>query len=485
MCKKKSIATNFINNSIYTALNILFPIVTIPYISRVLEADYLGKVNYAINIVTWFLVFASLGIPRYGVREISRVKDDRRKLSKVFSELFLINLILTIVCVIVYLIAVNNVAYLVDNQRLFWVVGLQLILNIFNVDWFYQGIEEFGYITKRSVFVKTISLVAIFMFVKDKTDYTSYALILTLAAAGNNIFNAVHLRNYVLFSFHTLEMRKHIIPLCFLALAQLAVSLYALLDTTILGYLCGESAVGYYTNSQKIIKAIASLCAALGTVLLPKFIELFSRNNISEIEKMVSRVVSILLWICFPICTGIVLLSEDIALLMFGSDFGACVDTMRILSPFILITTLGNLFGTQLLMAFGEEKQLLKSVLVGTIISIGANLIFIPKYQHNGAALGSICVEAVVMSVQILMCKKHMLIHFNICVALKIALQTSLMAVCVLPIISLVMNPLWAIMLAGIGGGVMYFASGVLLRNDIQSDIYRMFKSKLLARFSK
>lgn len=480
--KKKSILINLIYNSIYTALNILFPIITLPYISRILKADGIGKVNYAINIVAWFLVFASLGIPKYGVREISKVKDNEKLLSKVFSELFIINFLLTIICSIIYLISINNIVYMSNNRSLFMVVGFQLILNIFNVDWLYQGIEEFGYITKRSILIKTISLIAIFLFVKDEKDYIYYALILSLATVGNNVFNTIHLKKHITFCFYSLELKRHFLPLCFLSSAQLAVSLYALLDTTILGFLCGDSIIGYYTNSQKIIKSIASMCATLGTVLLPRLVAMFSEKNIAGIEKIAEQTVKVILWICTPICVGLAILSEDIVLLLFGRDFIECIDTVRLFSPYILITTLGNLFGVQLLMTFGEEKKLLLSVIVGAFVSLCVNIIFIPQYQQNGAVLASISAELVVMLIQIINCKKYIKIHLSYYYLLKIVTQIILMALVVFTVSNFIENSLLSLAFSILLGGVVYIVSGIFLRNSTQIFFYKVCKTKLLEK---
>lgn len=482
MNNKKSITKNFIYNSLYTALNIMFPIITLPYISRILEADYLGKVNYAINIITWFLTFASMGIQRYGVREISRVKFNKIKMSKVFNELFFINFIMTVVCMCVYLVVINNVRYFVDNKILFLVIGIQLVLNIFNVDWFYQGIEEFGYITARSFIIKIISLFSIFIIVKEKTDYILYVLILTLAMAGNYLFNSIHLKKYISINFYNLKIKKHIKALLFIAFAQLSVSVYALLDTTILGYICSETTVGYYTNSQKIIKAVASLCAALGTVLFPKFVELFYENDILKIESIVVKVVNLILWMCFPICVMIIILSKDIVLVMFGSDFAKSIVTIRILAPFILITTLGNIFGMQLLITLGEEKNLLKSVLIGTIVSVGANLFLIPRYQHNGAAFVSVFVELIVMLIQLSVCQRYIRIRFNVRFIIKIILQIIFMVICMIPIVNFFNNSILTMIFGSFFGCSSYLLVGYFLKNSIQMDILKKIKSEFFVR---
>ena len=200
--ENKSLFKNTIYNALYNGLNIIFPLITIPYLSRILLSDGLGLVNYSRSIVSWFLIFASLGIPRYGVREIAKIKDNRNKLNKTFTELFLYNLLSTCICAVIYMLVISDVSLFSNHYLLYMVTGIQLFLNILNVDYLYQGLEEYVYITKRSFVVKAISLLCMFIFVKEKQDYIIYALIgaaivcFILRTAKNRmqLRNELHLR---------------------------------------------------------------------------------------------------------------------------------------------------------------------------------------------------------------------------------------------------------------------------------------------------
>lgn len=465
--KNKSITKNFIYNTLYNSMTILFPLITIPYISRILLADGLGKINYANNIVTWFLLFASLGIPRYGIREIAKERDESNNLNKTFSELFYINLISSLVCDIAYLMAIILIPYFRDKLLLYIVVGIQLFLNIFNVDWFYQGVEEYGYITKRSFIIKVLSLVAMFTFVKTHDDYVIYALIQSIALAGNYILNFAYLKRFVKFVRKKINLTKHISSIFVLLSTQLAVSIYALLDTTMLGFWCSDSIIGYYSNAQRLIKIVATLTASLGGVMLPRLVNMHHRNDMVSIKKLSEIALKIILFICLPVFTGLIFISKDLVLLLFGEEFLPCVTTLKIFSPFILFTTVGNLYGTQLLMVFGQEKKLFKSVLFGSILNFSLNFLLIKVFYHNGAALASVITECIVMLIQIQMVKKIINITVNLKFVIQLICMNIIMIVMIVFTQLCIENYVLELLISILIGGVSYITCGILFRNEI------------------
>lgn len=468
MNKKKTIFVNFIYNVLYNSMTIIFPLFTIPYVSRIILSDGLGKVNYANNIVSWFLVFASLGIPRYGVREIAKVRKNLLELNKVFNQLFFINFISSTICTILYLITIWNISSFHDKLLLYLVTGIQLFFNIFNVDWFYQGIEEYGYITKRSFVIKCFSLLFMFIFVKKHQDYIIYALIQSLALVGNYIFNFVNLKKYVNVAlFKNMQLKKHILSIIVLLSTQLATSIYCLLDTTMLGIWCSDSIIGYYTNAQKIIKIIAILTASLGSVIFPRLVQEYENRDLAAVKALSEKSLEIILTICLPIMFGLILVSHDIVPILFGNDFLPCITTIMLFSPFVLFTTVGNLFGTQLLMVFGNEKKLFYSVLGGAILNFLMNYFFIPIWKQDGAAIASVITEFVVMFVQIIIVEKCIKIVINMKCVFQILIMNVVMILSVI-LIQIKLNNFISELIASIivGGGV-YVLSGYLMKNEV------------------
>ncbi len=478
--RKKSLSVNFVYNAAYNMLNAIFPLITVPYLSRIIMADGLGKVNYAQNIVSWFVLFAALGIPRYGIREIALVKENNKLLNKTFSELFIINFISTVTTSLFYLLVIWYLPYFLSRKNLFLVAGIQLFFNIFNVDWFYQGLEEFTYITKRSFFVKIVSLVAMFVFVQSYEDYIIYALIQSMAIVGNYLFNFLHLRKYVKLDVKKIKFRKHLSPIFVLLSTQLAINIYALLDTTMLGVMTSDVIVGYYTNCHKIISTIAVVTASLGGVMLPKLVRYNDENQINELKNLAQKALNIIIVICIPITIGLILISEDIVNIMFGSDFMPCIVTMQIFSPFILFTTVGNLYGTQLLMTFKKERALFVSVVLGAIVNILLNYMLIPSYLQNGAAFASVITECIVMIIQIVFVSKNIRLKLQKKFVITICFMTGGLVVVVEVIKLIVSNTVMELALSVLCGGMTYLVLGLLTKNTTVIYLKEYLKSKIL-----
>lgn len=463
---KKSIAKNFLYNSIYNLMKVLFPLLTIPYVSRILLSDGLGKVNYAITIVSWFLLFASLGIPRYGVREIAKYYNDLRKRNTCFTELFIINAISTSLCVLAFYFLIFNLDYFDDRVTLYCVVSIQLVLNVFNVDWFYQGIEEYAYITKRSLFIKSLSLVLMFAFVRTHDDYIIYALIQSIAVACNYILNFINLRKYIRFLITGLNFKKHLTAVFILFSTQLAVNIYSLLDITMLGIMCNDSVVGYYSNVHKIIVTISTVTASLGGVMLPQMVRLIEEKNYERLKEIAEKALEIIVVMCVPMSVGLALLSKDLVIVLFGSDFSPCIKTMIIFSPFITISTVGNLFGTQLLMALKKERILLYSVIGGAILNTILNSFLIKLFQQDGAALASVCTEFLVMIIQIVAVEQIIKIRLKKMFVIQCLFMLVIMSLIVELCMIVMLNVYLKIFIAIFTGATGYFFIGYIVSNN-------------------
>ena len=425
------IIKNYIYNSIYTTINVLFPLITMPYLARVLLSEGIGKVNYAINIMSWFVLLAALGVPRYGVREIAKAKKNNT-LSKTFCELFTINIISSIVATCAYYCVILSVHRFKEDRIMYIIVGVQILLNVFNVDWFYQGIEDYKYITNRNIIIKLLSLISIFLLINDKNDYIKYASILVFASVGNYFFNVVHMFRYIDIYHNGLEITNHIKPIIVLFSTQIAVSLYALLDTTMIGYFCNKSNVGYYSYTVIIVRTIVTIVTAVGTVLLPQLTILVSKKKYEELLDIVRAALNVLVYLSFPACIGIFILANKFVLVFLGDEFMPAIITLKILSLLIPIMSIGNLFGTQLLMALNKEKLLLISVFLGAITNMSLNYFLIKSYAQDGAAFASVVTELVVMIVQVVLVKRFLNVAIDISNITKILLSSLFMALILL-----------------------------------------------------
>ena len=477
--KESSLARNSMFFVFYKLLTVLFPLITVSYVSQVLLASGVGKVSSAQNIVQYFVLIASLGIPNYGVREIAKVRNDSSNLNKVFSELFSINSISTGLCTIIYYVIVFDFKYFAIDKMLYLLIGLTIILNFFNVDWFYQGIEEYSYITKRSFVVKVISLILLLVFVRESGDYLVYALIYIIGIAGNNFINCINLKKYgVKFSLSNTNVRRHIKPVFVLLCTTVAIELYTMVDTTMLTFMCPSENVAYYANSTKIVRLVIMLVTAIGAVLLPRLSYYSSQGKVKECEDIVNKVFRIIFFLLLPCGIGICMLADSIVLVLFGNSFLPAVLTLKITSFLIYALGFSNLFGTQVLLTFGDEKKLLIATIVGAVTNISLNAVLISSLQQNGAAIASIISESFVTVITFIFARRHL----HISLSFDFVCKTIISSVCMIGALIIIRNLLSQKMLLLVGGVVfgafIYLGTSIMLRNDVALETISMLKKK-------
>lgn len=472
-----SLKTNALFNVLYKTLNVFFPLIYTTYIARVLLASGVGRVSYAQNIVQYFTMLAALGIPNYGIREIAKAKNDILKAKKVFSELLIINALSTTFCVVAYYAFVNINPYFRDNILLYNICGLHILFGYINVDWFYQGEEEYRYIAIRSFLVKLIAVACIFLFVKDKNDCEIYALIYAFSLGANNIFNIIHLKKYKInIQFFNLKILRHIKPIFVLLSTNVAIELYTMLDTTMLGIICSEEEVGYYTNAIKLVRILIIIVTAMSGVLLPRLSFDAANGDSHNGEKIVNKVFHIMLFMFLPIGLGVFLTADNLIPLLFGRDFLAAVPTLKIAS--LLIYTLGfsNLFGTQIMLAYGAEKELLFATVIGGLSNIIMNYFLIPLYQQNGAAVASVVSELLVTIMTYFFSRKYIKIKINFHEIAKSIFAVILMSITVMRMQRYIKNPLTNLVLSIGIGCVVYLGVNIIWKNRSLIDLKRSMK---------
>lgn len=392
-----SLVKNSIFNVAYRLLNVLFPLITTTYVARILLADGVGKVAYAQNIVAYFLSLAALGIPNYGTREIAKIRTDAVKTNKLFSELMIINLCSTSFFLLAYYLLVLTLPTFQQDFILYAVVGMSLFFKFFDVTWFYQGFEDFAYITIRSFIVKLVCLAWIFLFVRTKEDFVLYAGVSVLSIGLNDVINIIHLRKFkIKFSLKNVHLKKHLKPVFVLFASVIAIELYTMVDTTMIGLFCNEIAVGLYTNAMKIVRILIGVISGVAGILLPRLSYHYAKNEIDKCSQIVSKTLMVMIFLYIPCQIGILMIGDVIMPFLFGESFAEGGLTLQIAS--LLICTLGfsNLFGTQILLTFGQEKKLFYCTVVAAVLNLSLNSILIPKFAQNGAACASVVAEGLV-----------------------------------------------------------------------------------------
>ena len=355
-----SIKRNFALNLINTISGLLFPLVTFPYASRILLADGIGQVQFFQGIIGYISLCTSLGIPLYAIREIARVRDDKIQCGRTAVEILLLHSLLTLAGYIIVFVLITTVAKVQADIPLFLLLSTNLFFTAIGALWFYQGIEDFKYITIRTLIVRTFSLLALFLFVKDKSDLFYYAAISVVAEAGGNVFNFIRLRKFLAYRYlnvHTLHPMRHFKPALKIFLLSMVISIYVGLDTVMLGFLKNEVAVGYYAAATRITKSILGVVQSLGTVLLPRFSNLVSTNQMVDFKNLSDKAISLVLATSLPLTVGLIFMASPLIHLFCGENFEPSILTLQIMSPIILFIAMSGIIGMQILYSLGYKHS--------------------------------------------------------------------------------------------------------------------------------
>lgn len=410
----QSIKNNFLLNLSTTITGLLFPLITFPYASRILMADGIGQVQFFQSIIDYVSLCTALGIPLYAVREIARIRDNKELRSRTTIEILLLHAILTLVGYIVVFILAKTVAKIEIDASLFFLLSTTLFFNTIGVAWFYQAIEDFKYITLRSLFVRILSLVALFIFVKTKQDLFYYAGILVIGTVGNNIFNFFRLRKYIKLSkgeFKRLNLLRHLIPALKIFILNLVISIYVNLDSVMLGFLKNEESVGYYAAATRLTKAILGIVSSLGAVLLPRFSNMITNGQKEEFQLLANKAASFTIALSLPMSVGLIFMAAPIIHIFCGNGFEPSILTLKLVAPIVLFIGLSGIIGMQILYPQGREKYVIISTMLGACINLLINYLLIPQYGQYGAALGTVIAEFMVTVIMILLGRKYLPIN--------------------------------------------------------------------------
>jgi len=463
----KSLASNAIFNVTYKLVAVIFPLITTAYASRVLMPDGIGSVSYAQNIASYFIVLASLGLPVYGVREMSRVRGNKADEGKVFSELVVLNALFTVASSILFLILIYSVDRFHNNYFFYLTCGIPIFLNFLNIDWYYQAREEYGYIAIRSIIIKVISLIAVLLFVNTKNDYLIYAFLLNIASVGNYVFNVVHARKYVRFGLKAIQLKNHFKPLASLGMVAILSALYNKVDITMLGVMASDNIVGLYSNAHKGIDVILTLCAAITATFLPRLSIYGKGGDKQKLESLLNIGYKVITFISIPAAVGLFIVAPQITILLFGEEFSASALTMRIFSILIIIRVYGDLFSYQLLIAMGEESKRVIVALIATIVNVILNAVLIPIMLQNGAAIASIVSELIMNGVIFLYIIKKFGLKMNWKIPLfQGAISSAIMGLGVYLVLLLINSPVYECVLSVFIGILIYLLTNMILKNE-------------------
>lgn len=400
MEKERSLIENSIFNIIKTFFNLIFPVITFTYASRVLGDVGIGKVNFSKSIITYFTMLATLGMKYYGTREAAKLRDNRHDFSKFACEMLVINLMTTVISYTLLFIAMLSIPKLKDYKTLLLISSMAIALEGLGMEWLYQAIEEYRYIALRSILFQMIALVGMFIFVHDADDVMSYAAILLFAGSGSYILNFINARKYISFRYYdSFKLMYHIKPLARLFAMAVSIELYTVLDSTMLGFLQDDAAVGRYTAAVKVTRMVNSLITSIGVVLIPRLSYYIEQKKGEQVKKLVNKTYNFMFMLSIPAALGLYFLSDDIILLFCGNGFASATLTLRILAPTVIIIPFSVITNLQIFIPMTRENYILQSTLVGAAINFTLNQLLIPKLAENGAAVATVLAETAVTAV--------------------------------------------------------------------------------------
>ena len=397
---KKSVFKNYIYSIMYQMLILIVPLLVMPYISRTLSADGIGMYGYSNAITQYFILFGCAGLNLHGQREVAYCQDDSEKRTTVFFELFCIRVFCLTISLFVFLFtACNSIRY----QTIFQIQILEFFAAIFDISWFFQGMEEFKKIVIRNSIVKVASAACIFIFVTSPEDVWKYTLIYSLSNFIGNLSVWAYLPKYLIkVRFKDLKFKRHIRMIILLFVPQMATSVYNLLDKSMIGWLTeNDSEVAFYEQAQKIMKTALAIPTALGTVMMPKIASLYKKDEKDQIVEYLKKSFHIICIIAFPLCFGIAGIAKSFIPWFLGNGYDKSVWNLIILSPIIVIVSISNIIGVQFLLPVGRHRVYTISVVLGTITNFLLNLILIPVFFSVGASVASVCAELVVTMFQL------------------------------------------------------------------------------------
>lgn len=395
--ERKSLFRNYIFNFIKTFAGIVFPLITFTYSARILGVDGIGRVNFSKSFITYFSMFAMLGMQHYGTREAAKLREDRDKLSKYVQEMLIINGATTVLAYVFLLLSILLVPRLKGYSQLLWISSCAILLQGMGMEWLYQGLEEYRYIAVRSLLFQFVSLVLMFIFVRDADDAAAYTAVLTIASSGSYVLNFLNVRKYVSFRrYDHYEIKKHLKPLLWLFALILSMELYTVLDSTVLGFIHGDAAVGRYTAAVKVNKITNTLIYAIGVVLIPRLSYYIKKGEYGQVRTLVDKAYNYVFMLSVPAAIGLFMLSNEIIVLFSGQAFSAAASTMRILTPIVLVIPFSVTTNQQTLIPMGQEKLMLIATSVGAMINFIFNLCLIPRFAEQGAAIATVLAETVV-----------------------------------------------------------------------------------------
>ncbi|TDT72443.1 O-antigen/teichoic acid export membrane protein [Hypnocyclicus thermotrophus] len=435
---------------------LVFPLITFPYLSRVLGPEGMGIINFATTFSNYFMLIPTMGISMYGAREIAIARDNKRKLTKNFKEILIITLLFTFSMFFLYLITIISFEKYNKNFVFYLIFGFGIITNSVSIEWLYTGLEKFSYTVSRGIIIQSLYIISIFIFVKNEKDIIFIPILLLLSSFIQMLINFYYSKKFINYDqkFH-LKIYSRIKPILIITIGTLASTIQVTMDIIMLGFLTSDWNVGIYNAAIRINRIVIGLLISLGAIFYSRLSNVYGNNKKDEANIISQNWLKYILMIVYPSIIGIFILSDEIILLLAGNEFKASIFTSRLMSIIILFSVLTNFFAIQLY-SNKKEKTAIKINIIGVIVGFVFNIIFIPLYKHNGAAIGTIMISFIVSFLHMYYTKKY--INIKIDFRIKYILYSLIMGIVLLKVKSYLDYKIYInILIITFLGGLIYF----------------------------
>lgn len=475
----QSVKVNYILNLINTGTQMLFPLITFPYVCRVIEADGIGQINFFQSIISYISLFTCLGIPMYAIREIARDRSDVVQMNRTAMEILLLHSMLTLVGYAIVAILCLTVPQIQVNIPLFLILSLTIFFTAIGCEWFYQGIEDFKYITIRGLIIKTISVVLLFIFVKSKTDLLYYGCYTVFGVLGGNIFNFFRLRKYIHrenIIFSELHIKRHIKPVLKVFSFSVVTSIYLQLNTVLLGFLKNALAVGYFAAATKVMQMLLTMSVCLGSVMMPRASHLIAENKEDEFNRLIQKSYDFTLAIALPMTIGLIFCAPSLITALCGVKFEHSILPSQIIAPIILMVAISNIFGIQVLFPKGKINIVTLCCGIGAVADLILNLCLIPFFSYIGTSIAYLGAEVATTVSMYFIGRKYIPIIYFKKSHLTYALGCIVMALALYGISLLQLPTLTILLLQGCCGVLAYFIILCICKDEMLVQILSKIK---------
>ncbi len=414
-----SVKKNFIYNSLITVSSYVCPLITYPYVSRILGVGNIGICNFVDSLVNYFVLFSMMGITTVGIRAITENKNDKIKLSRDFWSILCLNAITTVMAIVALIVAIYTVPDLFPYRNLLYVGVCKLAFNLFLVEWFYVGLEDFAYITQRTLLVRLLYIISIFLFIRKAEDYPWYYILTVASVCINAVINILHSRMYVHLSFKDVSVRPFLYTFVVMGIYILITNVYTSLNVVWLGVVTDTIQVGYYTTATKLYTIIMAFFSAFSSVLFPRVSSLLSENLQDEYWYKIRQAVDVLFAISMPMIITAFTCSAPLVVLLSGKGYEGAYLPFKIITPLLFIVGLEQIVVLQILLAHKKETLLLIVSIVGALTSVVVNLICTKPLGATGSAIAWLISELMTLTLSLIFAHIKFNYHFPVKEALK------------------------------------------------------------------